>query len=77
MKIGYKSNSDFSFYLQKEKKSTLNSTLESGTKYISIWELLSHGLIEHLGKGPGQPWEHRGRQCICGSGGGGAWLLLS
>lgn len=34
-------------------------------------------LIEHLGKGPGQPWEHRWRQFRCVIGRGESWLHLS
>jgi len=31
-------------------------------------------LVEHLGKGPGQLWEHRWRPFTCMAGRGGAWL---
>ena len=34
-------------------------------------------LIEHLGKLSGRPWEHRWRQFIRATRGGGAWLPLS
>ena len=50
-----------------------------------IWEYVCMGtaesqpepLIEHLGKGPSQPWEHRWRQFRCVIGRGGACLHLS
>ena len=42
-----------------------------------IWEPLSPSLTDHLGKEPGQPWEHRWRQFTSETGRGGAWLRLS
>jgi len=37
-----------------------------GTSMVTV-ESWPEPLIEHLGKGPGQPWEHRLRQCNCGT----------
>jgi len=42
-----------------------------------IVESRSEPLIEHLGKGPSQPWVHRWKHFTCVIGRDGAWLHLS
>ena len=54
-------------YLQGNSLSECTGTVESHPE----------PLIDHLGKGPGQPWEHKWRQFTCVTGRSGAWLHLS